>query len=244
MKNYFQMKHVLFFVTLLFMIIGGFYPNPTSTKVEAGCAITDPETGRVDTGWPPPPFRINHGWCRASCTAPGEISSCWCDAGYHRDPSIDIQNGDLDLLCVSNTTVELSGTLSPDISTCTIPRGASMCNPGSTLTWTTSNPPAGSTTSITIEGETGTVATGYNGSQAVSIPHTAVNTFKKFILKNGTTTLDTALVDAVCETGATWNGTTCAGATLPDLTATIPPQTTAIIGVPQTFTSIITNNQI
>ncbi len=240
MKNYFQAKYLLFFGALLIMIIGGFYFNLVKVdKVEAGCAITDPDTGRVTTGWPPPPYRINHGWCRNSCSFPGEILWCGCDPGYHRDPGIDIETGDLDLLCVLNTTA-VSGTLSPDVSTCTILTGGSSC--GQTLTWTTTNPPAGST-SVVTNSSGATLATGNNGSQSFSIPHTAVNTFIEFSLKNGATPLDKSLVDAVCKTGDTWNGTTCIGASLPDLTASTPPQNTAVIGMPQIFTSIITNNQ-
>ncbi len=237
MKNYFQAKHLLFLGALLVLVIGSFYFNPVKVeKAQAGCwADTDGDGVGDTTRWPSRQ-RIEHGWCALTCTTQ-ELIGCRCDPGYHIDPNDDA-------VCVLNTGNPLSGTLSPDISTCTIPTGGSSCS--QTLTWATTNPPAGSASVVTNSGgATPNPGPSINsGSQSFSIPHTDANIFINFSLKNGTTLLSTSLVDARCATGDTWIAGKCTGATLPDLTASTPPQNTAVIGIPQTFTSIITNNQI
>jgi hypothetical protein len=101
----------------------------------------------------------------------------------------------------------MSGTLTANPNPCTIPAGNSTCQ--TTLTWATQYPEA--TSAITASGMAS--VSGNNGSQAFTVPYGG----RTFYLYNNSKSLVPSspngsglLVNAVCASGTTWDGSTCA----------------------------------
>ena len=131
---------------------------------------------------------------------------------------------------VTATFSQMSGTLTPASSTCTIASGASSCS--QTLTWTTTNPVGTSA----VTSSTGTPSPGNssnNSSQSFTAPYNGGNP-NYFTLYNNAVQLAQATITASCTSGTSWNGSSCVpNATVPVVTTatpTNPTQTTATGG--------------
>ncbi len=99
-----------------------------------------------------------------------------------------------------------TGNISASPNPCTIPSGGTSCS--TTITWSTSNTP-----SSNVYRGTGAFASGLSGSQtASSITPTAI-LFK--VKDSNENTLAQVSVSAVCASGSTWNGSSCATTTIP-----------------------------
>lgn len=133
----------------------------------------------------------------------------------------------------SATPLPMTGTI--DASDCNISAGYNSCN--STITWTTTNPEGSSsvTTPTNI-----TVGTGLNNTAGYPVAYGS----RTFYLYNNGKLLASDGASASCVAGTTWNGSVCEAVapTLPDLTASYPTPSTATVNVPQTFSSVISNN--
>lgn len=115
---------------------------------------------------------------------------------------------------------------------CTIAIGASTCN--SNIDWSTNNPevsPSKVTTPTNI-----TVGTGDSGSTTYAIS----NGTRTFYLYNNSKLLDQDNATGSCATGSTWYNGSCVQYI--DLLAAQPPENTATVNVPKTFTSVISND--
>ena len=126
-----------------------------------------------------------------------------------------IQNGTIDLSATGentngiksiNTSISAlpSGTIS--CTNCTIASGASTCN--STLNWSTSNLPAGSTTEITRDNPANTHVS-WNTS-GTNVTNTINYGTSNFYVYNSGQSLATASCQATtCASGTAWDGTKC-----------------------------------
>lgn len=132
-----------------------------------------------------------------------------------------------------------TGTISAP--NCVISAGNSECN--STVTWMVSNP-----LPILLAGEPAVtsnypnnnyqVATGISGTQIVPIPYDS----RDFFLYQNAILLDQVTPTASCAINTSWKVNKCVSdVVLPNLTATTPPEDTATVGTPKTFTSSIKN---
>ncbi len=102
---------------------------------------------------------------------------------------------------------QMSGTLLPASSSCTIASGASSCTTP-LLTWTTTNPIG--TSAITSATGIPSPVNGNNGSQTFTAPYNVAGVI--FNLYNSAVLLGQALVTTNCAVGTSWNGTICASA--------------------------------
>src|SRR3989344_4436616 len=104
---------------------------------------------------------------------------------------------------------QMSGTLTPASSSCTIASGGSSCTSG-TLTWTTTNPIA--TSSVTNNGTaTPSAPVGNNSSSTFTVPYlSAMSGVTTFYLYNNAVILAQSTVTTTCAVNTTWNGSSCA----------------------------------
>ncbi len=120
---------------------------------------------------------------------------------------------------VTSTPV-MSGTLTPNPTSCVIASGASSCSV--TLNWSIANP-EGIPTAITATGMTNvnvtnTLATPQSGNQSLTVPYSS----RIFYLYNNGVQLATSSATASCTGGTAWNGSICAPAMSGTLTSSAP----------------------
>jgi hypothetical protein len=108
-------------------------------------------------------------------------------------------------ICNKTISQAMTGTISTTTpNPCVISNGASSC--ATNLTWTTQNPMAVSSVVYNNNNTTIVVGNGNNGSSSQRVPYGG----RTYYLYNSGTELDAVTVGAVCATGSSWNGKTCA----------------------------------
>ena len=100
---------------------------------------------------------------------------------------------------VNSYTPQMSGTLNPATSSCTIYEGNDTCDIN--FSWNTINPV--STSAVTHNGSN--LASGNNNSSTFHISYGA----QSYYLYNNGVLLDTATVNGNCESGTSWDGNSC-----------------------------------
>ncbi len=133
----------------------------------------------------------------------------------------------------------LSGTLTSNSPSCTIPAGSSSCNVN--LTWATNNP-------IGVSAVTASGMSNVNGNSGTSVPFAVPYNSRTFYLYNSGIMLNAPAgltITSACAGGTSWNGTTCAATgadVLPSMISPAPNST--LTGSTTTFTwSTGTGNQ-
>src|SRR3989344_4045219 len=123
---------------------------------------------------------------------------------------------------------QMSGTLTPASSSCTIASGGSSCTSG-TLTWTTTNPIA--TSSVTNNGTaTPSAPVGNNSSSTFTVPYlSAMSGVTTFYLYNNAVILAQSTVTTSCAGGTAWNGSACTAGGSMSGTLTPGPTTSCTI---------------
>ena len=102
----------------------------------------------------------------------------------------------------------MSVTLIPSASSCIIASGGSSCNVN--LTWSTTNPQGTSAVTSGYPSANTTVFSGNNGGpSSVTVPYNS----RTFYLYNNAQLLAQTTVTASCESGTSWNGTSCTATT-------------------------------
>ncbi len=102
---------------------------------------------------------------------------------------------------VNVASLVTTGTLTATPNYCTIPIGSSNCL--IPFYWNTINPPQGSVSAVTNNGNT--IATGNSGNQSFNIS----NGSQTYYLYNSAILLAQTSVTASCAFGSTWNGSSC-----------------------------------
>ena len=106
---------------------------------------------------------------------------------------------------ISVNSLLTTGTLNASPNYCTIQIGSSNCT--IPFNWTTNNPPAGATSSVTynLNNQSIIAATANNSSQSFSIPYGS----SIYYLYNNSLLLAQTTVSASCVSGSTWSGSSC-----------------------------------
>jgi hypothetical protein len=118
-------------------------------------------------------------------------------------------------------------------SNCIIEENSNSCN--SNLAWDVINPIDGANTAVTTTPDNTEIGTGFPGTKTYSINYGS----RTFYLYHNQGLLVSKTANATCANKTVWNGTICQSK--PDLIASLPTPTSAIIDIPMTFFSTITN---
>jgi len=105
---------------------------------------------------------------------------------------------------ICQATPEMTGTIIANPNACQIAEGQSTCD--TTLTWSVQNP-VSAVTAVTTPGETDDVGTGHEGSTPYTVEHGG----RTFYLYNSGELLGQITVNAICEGGTSWLGSSCEG---------------------------------
>lgn len=181
--------------------VGPYYSNQTWTIMCYNSAGASGQDSKTLTVAPPPAAcsATTIGSCNLSSTSSGGSSGS-CSSGYTGSCSYYCSNGTWSQSSNSCTVVNNYFTAAP---TCTVSAGSSYCS-NSTASWNISNPTNPLLYISTFGTSFSVNSSASNIYVRVDYPQTTL------VLYNGASAIGSQTVSAVCASGTSWNGSSCA----------------------------------